>query len=70
MKKTIIHKHSEKCPRCGGKGWKFDHECGFFSLGIDYLFQLAADKDHPNMRCPNCNGTGYITVEDEIIIQQ
>lgn len=53
-----------KCWKCGGKGWLFDHEAGFFTFGIGYLIQALDGREGANegrnKSCPVCEGKGFL----------
>ena len=51
-----------RCPRCNGKGYKWDHLEGVVTFGLSYLFQAA--DGHSGERCERCNGKGYLIVKE------
>lgn len=56
----------QKCWKCGGKGWLFNHALGIGTFGLGYLVMAVAgrntaEKDGPaNRTCPICEGKGYL----------
>ena len=52
-----------RCPRCNGKGYKWDHLEGVVTFGLSYLFQAA--DGHSGERCERCNGKGYLIIKED-----
>lgn len=58
--------YRQKCWKCGGKGWLFDHALGIFTFGIGYLISALDGIDGAregrlgNELCPVCEGKGYL----------
>ena len=50
-----------ECKACDGKGRKYDHMFGVFTLGMGYLAQ--AGDNFLKEKCYQCKGTGFIEVK-------